>query len=117
MDLEVVEEEMTMIQTQGIMIITGILIEGLLISLEGALEGMIHLEVQVEILHQEDFLDLIPGGTQEFHFLVGQGGLEVQGGLEDHQGLKGQVEIQEELFMFLMLMLHQIHHHYSSCLT
>ena len=82
MDLEVVEEEMTMIQTQGIVIMTGILIEGLLISLEGALEEMIHLEegfpIQVEILHQETiFLDLIPGGTQEFHILGFQGGLEV----------------------------------------
>ena len=116
MDLDVAEEEMTMIQTQGIMIITGILIEGLLISLEEALEGMIHLEVQVEILHEEDFLDLIPGVTQGFHFLVRQGGLEVQEGLGDQQGLKGQVETQE-LFIFLILMLDQSHHHFSSSLT
>ena len=87
MDLEVVEEEMTMIQTQGIMIITEILIGGHLISLEEALVGMIHLEAQVEILHQGDFLDLITGVTQEFHSLVGQGDLEVQVGLEDHQGI------------------------------
>ena len=87
MGLEVVEEEMTMIQTQGIMIITEILIGGHLISLEEALEGMIHLEVQVEILHQGDFLDLITGVTQEFHSLVGQGDQEVQVGLEDHQGI------------------------------
>ena len=82
-----VEEEMTMIQTQGIMIITEILIGGHLISLEEALEGMIHLEVQVEILHQGGFLDLITQVTQEFHSLVGQGDLEVQVGLEDHQGI------------------------------
>ena len=92
MDLEVVEEEMTMIQTQGIMIITGILIGGHLISLEEALEGMIHLEIQVEILHQGDFLGLITR-VQEFHSLVGQGDLEaqedleVQVGLKDHQGI------------------------------
>ena len=102
-DLEVVEEEMTMIQTQGIIIITGILMEGLLISLEGDLEQMIHLGFQVEILHQEDFLDLIPGGTQEFHFLVGQGDLEVQVGLEDQQGIQGQMETQE-FCIFLILM-------------
>ena len=98
-----------MIQTQGIMIITGILIEGHLISLEEALEGMIHLEVQVEILHQEDFLDLISGVTQEFHFLVGQGDLEVQEDLEvqvdleDQQGIQGQMETQE-FCIFLILM-------------
>ena len=92
-----------MIQTQGIMIITEILIGGHLISLEEAMEGMIHLEAQVEILHQGDFLDLISGVTQEFHFLVGQGGLEVQVGLGDQQGLKGQVETQE-FCIFLILM-------------
>ena len=87
-----VEEEMMMIQTQGIMITTEILIGGHLISLEEALVGMIHLEAQGEILHQEDSLDLTTG-VQEFHSLVGQGDLEaqedleVQVGLEDHQGI------------------------------
>ena len=85
----VVEEEMTMIQTQGIMIITEILIEGHLISLEEALVGMIHLEAQGEILHKGDCLDLTTG-VQEFHSLVGQEvqeDQEVQVGLEDHQGI------------------------------
>ena len=83
----VVEEEMTMIQTQGIMIITEILIGGHLISLEEALVGMIHLEALGEIHHKGDSLDLTTGVTQEFHSLVGQGDLEVQVGLEDHQGI------------------------------
>ena len=86
-----------------------------------ALAEMIHLEAQGEILHKGDFLDLITG-VQEFHSLVGQGDLEVQEGLEvqvglgDQQGLKGQVETQE-LFIFLILMLDQSHHHFSSSLT
>ena len=104
-----VEEEMIMIQTQGIMIITEILIGGHLISLEEALVGMIHLEAQGEILHKGDFLYLIPGVTQEFHSLVGQEDLEVQEdqevqvGLEDHQGIQGQMETQE-FCIFLILM-------------
>ena len=121
MNLEVVVEEMmTMIQTQGIMIITGILLEELLVILEGALEEVIHLEevfpFQEETHHQETIsvMDLIPGDTQDFHLLVFQEGMEI---LQDPQGLKGQVEIQEELFIFLILMLDQIHHHFSSCLT
>ena len=91
----VVEEEMTIIQTQGIIIITEILIEDHLISLGEALMAlaeMIHLEAQGEILHKGDFLDLITG-VQEFYSLVGQEDLEVQEdqviqvGLEDHQGI------------------------------
>ena len=88
--------------------------------LEGDLEEVIHLEegfpIQEEIHHQETIsvMDLNPGETQDFPILVFQGGLEIP---QDHQGLKGQVGIQEELFMFLILMLDQIHHHFSSCLT
>ena len=49
---------MIVIQTQGIMTIET-LIEGHLVSLEGALmalAAMTHLEAQVVILHQEDIL-------------------------------------------------------------
>ena len=80
----VVEEEMTMIQTQGIMI-TEILIEGHLISLGGALMAlaeMIHLEAQGVILHQGDILDLTTG-AQESHSLAGQVGQVGQVGHQD----------------------------------
>ena len=124
MDLEVAVEEitqmMTMIPTQGIMTMAGILMEELLVILEGALEEVFHLEevfpFQEETHHQETIsvMDLIPGDTQDFHLLVFQEGLEIP---QDPQGLKGQVEIQEELFIFLILMLDQVYHHFSSCLT
>ena len=125
MDLEVVVEEMmTMIPTQGMMTMAGILIEELLVILEGALEEVIHLEevfpFQEETHHQETIsvMDLIPGDTQDFHLLVFQEGMEIPQG---PQGIQGQVGIQEEeedfLFIFLILMLDQIHHHFSSCLT
>ena len=128
MDLEVVVEEMTqmmtMIPTQGMMTMAGILIEELLVILEGALEEVIHLEevfpFQEETHHQETIpvMDMIPGDTQDFHLLGFQEGMEIP---QDPQGLKGQVGIQEEeedfLFIFLILMLDQIHHHFSSCLT
>ena len=76
---------MIVIQTQGIMTIET-LIEGPLISLEGALmalAAMTHLEAQVVTLHQGDILELTTG-TQEFHSLAGQ---VAQVGQVDHQDM------------------------------
>ena len=76
---------MIVIQTQGIMTIE-ILIEGPLISLEGALMAlaeMTHLEAQEVILHQGDILGLTTG-TQVFHSLAGQ---EDQVGQVGHQDM------------------------------
>ena len=122
--MEEMTQMMTMILTQGMMTMAGILIEELLVILEGALEEVIHLEevfpFQEETHHQETIsvMDLIPGDTQDFHLLVFQEGMEIPQG---PQGIQGQVGIQEEeedfLFIFLILMLDQIHHHFSSCLT
>ena len=116
---------MMMLSLQEMMNISDILIEGVLITLEGHLGEVILLE---EIFH---FLEeihplvtisvgaMIPGDILDIHILAFQEGMEALLDLLDPLDLL--VEIQEVegdiLSIFLILTQDQNHHHFSNSLV
>ena len=114
---------MMMISIQGMMTIVGILIEGLLITLEGHLEEVIlleevfHFQEEIHPLETISVVAMIPRDISDIHILAFQEGMEALLELLDLLDLLVGIQEGDILSIFLILTQDQNHHHFSNSLV